>query len=155
MSHIHKIDKTFLAQRFLKRKYYAHVAGCHMVHVSIVFGSRSVSKDREAYGRETGKSDHSNWELTEDAPLRSALELLTQELCDGPSYLMTSLWWSEGYQNRAKGRSVGKYKEWSCGLSGEYVAKYEIIPLWDMERHSGSTELKSFRGSLAVTAKSG
>ncbi|KAF7912429.1 uncharacterized protein EAF01_001450 [Botrytis porri] len=146
MSHIHEIVKNFLAQPFLKRKYYAHFAGCHVVHVLMVFGSHSVSKDREAYDRETGESDHSSWVLTEAKPLRSALELLTQGLCAWPYYLMTSLWGSEGYQNRADGRSVGKYKEWSCGLPGEYVAKCEMVPVSSAVRGSCGV----WRGSLAL-----
>lgn len=107
------------------------------MHVSMLFiNSQSVSKYREAYDEEIGKSDHSNWELTEDTPLRNALELLNQELCDWPSYLVTSLWWSKGYQNRADGRRAGKYKEWSCKLFGEYVAEYEIVPVSSAVRGS-------------------
>ncbi|KAI9643342.1 hypothetical protein NHQ30_007961 [Ciborinia camelliae] len=69
------------------------------------------------YGQETGKSVHSNWEFTEDTPLRSALELLAQELCGWPYYPMTNSSGSEGYQNRADGRGVGKYNGWGGGVN--------------------------------------
>ncbi|ATZ47341.1 hypothetical protein BCIN_02g06310 [Botrytis cinerea B05.10] len=89
----------------------------HTLHNNLAKDFQFVPKSREGYGLETGKSDHSNWEFTEDTPLRTAFDVLAQELCGWPCYLMTNASGSEGYQKRADGRGVGKYNGWGGGVN--------------------------------------
>ena len=86
----------------------------HALHNNLARDMQFVPKAREQYGKHTGKIAHSNWEFTEEMPLRTIVELLAQQLIGWPRYLLTNDSGTTDYKNRADGRGVGKYN----GLGG-------------------------------------
>ena len=80
----------------------------HALHNNLAKDMQFVPKSREEYGKHTGKSKHSNWEFTEEMPLRTAVELVIQQLIGWPRHLLTHDSASAGYQLRPDGRGAGK-----------------------------------------------
>ena len=62
----------------------------HAIHNNIQKDMQFVPKEREDYGKHTGKAEHSSWECTEDTPVATLLELLKQQILGCPAYLLAN-----------------------------------------------------------------
>ena len=89
----------------------------HALHNNLAKDMQFVPKSRDRYGKHTGKAAHSNWEFTEDIPLRTFAELVAQQLLGWPRYLLSNDSGTTAYQDRADGRGKGKYNGMGGGVN--------------------------------------
>ena len=81
----------------------------HALHNNLAKDMQFVPKSREQYGRFKGKDMHSSWELTEEMPLRTAIELFAQQIVGWPRYLLTFDSGSLTYVDKVYQQGVDKH----------------------------------------------
>lgn len=89
----------------------------HALHGNLVKDMQFVPKSREHYGVHTSKSTHSRWEFTEEASIRTLVELIAQQLFGWPYYLLANDSGTENYRLRSDGRGVGKRNGFGGGVN--------------------------------------
>ena len=78
----------------------------HALHNNLAKDMQFVPKSREQYGKRTGKAAVSNWEMMEETPLRTVVELIGQQLIGWPRYLLTN---DSGNTNYPAGERVNHF----------------------------------------------
>lgn len=89
----------------------------HALHGNLAKDMQFVPKSRDQYGLQTGKSAHSRWEFTEETSIRTAVELIAQQLVGWPYYLLANDSGTENYRLRSDGRGVGKRNGFGGGVN--------------------------------------
>ena len=89
----------------------------HALHGNLARDMQFVPKSREQHGIHTGKSAHSRWEFTEETLIRTAVELIAQQLVGWPYYLLVNDSGTENYRLRSDGRGVGKKNGFGGGVN--------------------------------------
>ena len=76
-----------------------------------------VPKTRDQFASKIGKFAHELSELTEEAPLATAITCIGQQLLGWPLYISTNVTGTEYYAKRKDGRGQGKRNGWFGGIN--------------------------------------
>ena len=76
-----------------------------------------LPRTREQHASRVGKLVHELGELTEEAPLRTLLTLMAQQLVGWPNYLMTNVTGHNFHERQREGRGKGKQNGFGGGVN--------------------------------------